>query len=288
MMVRQPDGFLTAMDGAEIPYRAWGDERSKHALVLLHGAGSHSYWYEALAQGLLKEGVATLAVDQRGFGFTAGPRGHSPRFSPCLDDCAVALSVASARWPLASVALAGHSFGGLVALRYCLDRAEKRGLAPSRLVLMAPWIKDQLPIRKRKIVEGVVRSVTAPTHTYPVPISVHETGDPENAEALAAVDADPHWVHELSGRWFVVTQRAKLGIMRQVRSLRLPILQVEAGQDALIEADTNRRLFARIGSVQKRLLVLPGFYHDMELQRDLDPLVACIVEFLARNFTAVA
>jgi len=112
--------------------------------------------------------------------------------------------------------------------------------------------------------------------------------NPENAEALAAVDADPHWVHELSGRWFVVTQRAKLGIMRQVRSLRLPILQVEAGQDALIEADTNRRLFARIGSVQKRLLVLPGFYHDMELQRDLDPLVACIVEFLARNFTAVA
>jgi len=288
MAVSEPEGMLTAMDGAGIPYRAWGDERSKHALVLLHGGGSHSYWYEALALALLKGGIATLAYDQRGFGFSSGPRGHCPRFSPYLDDCAVAMSAAIARWPLASVALAGHSFGGLVALRYCLDRAGERGPVPSRLLLMAPWIKDRLPVRKRKIVEGMVRSVTAPTHTYPVPISVYETGDRDNAEVLAAVDADPRWVHELSGRWFVLAQRAKIGIMRQIRSLRLPVLQIEGTEDVLIDADTNRRLFANIGSPQKRLLVLPGVYHDMELQHDLAPLVAVMAEFLAGSFAAVA
>jgi len=288
MAPNEPLGTLTAMDGATIPYLAWGDDRSQHAIVLLHGAGPYSRIYERLALALAERGIATLAYDQRGFGATSGPRGHSPHFAFYLDDCAIALSAAAARWPFASVSLVGHAFGGLVATRYCLERASRRGPAPSSLVLLAPWIRDRLPVKKRTIAEGVIRAVTAPTHTYPVPISLWETCDPQNVDAVAAAEADPLFVREVSGRWWVGSTRAKIGIIRKARNLTLPVLQIEGTEDVVIDGDTNRRLFLNIGSEHKRLVVLPGFFHDFELQRDLDPLVTAIGLFLTGDVVAVA
>lgn len=279
MNASEPHGTLTAMDGAVIPYRAWGDDASRMALVILHGL-PYSRMYEAFAQALAAHGIASLAYDQRGFGDTAEPRGHCGRFSLYLDDCAIALSAAAARWPRAQVSLLGHSFGGLVALRYSIHRAGRRGPAPLSLILMAPWIKDKLPVPWRTLVEGVLRSFINPTVSYPLPITIFQTGDPANAPALDAINNDPKFVRMVTGRWFVIVGKAKLGILRDAHSLKLPVLQIEGTEDALVDPDTNRRLFGAIGSATKKLVVLHGVYHDMQVQRELDPVVAPIAEFL--------
>lgn len=280
MNASEPHGTLTAMDGAAIPYRAWGSAAESTALVMLHGAGPYGRMYEAFATALADAGIATFIIDQRGFGDTAGPRGHCSRFSVYLDDCALALSAAGARWPDAKISLLGHAFGGLVALRYCLDRAGRRGLAPQRLILLAPWIRARQALPWRTFVEGALRSVLNPTVSYPVPVTVFETGDPYNPAALYDFDVDPKLVRTVTARWLVVTGKARLGIVRQVRALKLPVLQIEGTHDTLVDADANRQLFAAIGSFGKKLVVLHGAHHELELQRDLEPVVTPIAEFL--------
>ncbi|MDQ2817044.1 MAG: lysophospholipase [Candidatus Eremiobacteraeota bacterium] len=280
-------GFLAAMDGCDIPFRAWG-EPTAAALVLLHGGGPYSRWYEALGKALAAREVGLLAYDQRGFGETAGPRGFATRFGSYLDDCGLAIAAAAARWPAAKVSLCGHSFGGLVALRYCLDRAGKGGLEPATLVLMAPWIRDTLRAPTLTVASALVNALFAPTVTYQVPLSVYDTADPSNRAVLSECQADRLWVHRLSARWFFGTRAAKLGILRRVRGLRLPVLQLEGTNDTLIDRDTNRRLFAAIGSPEKRLIVLRGVYHDMQLQSDIERIAEPVARFVRQGAAAVA
>ena len=263
-----------------MPFYAWGDSGSRTALVLLHGAGPHGRSYESLARALEGEGVATLTIDQCGFGATTGLRGDARLFAKYLEDCALALEAAHARWPQAKVSLAGHSFGGLVALRYCLDYAGKRGPAPCKLVLIAAWIKDRLRVPWRRIAAGMLDAVVRPTKSYTVPISVFETGDPQNWAALCAFDRDPLRVNAVTARWFLRSARAKLGLFSRSRALRLPVLQLEGEKDALVDAPTNRKLFAALGSSDKRLSVLAGVYHDAQLQADISALAVPIARFL--------
>ncbi len=273
-------GFLTAMDGTAIPYRAWGKDTSRSALVLLHGAGPYSRWYEALGRQLADADIGTFVFDQRGFGETPGPRGHCRRFSLYLDDCGLALSAAAARWPSANVTLCGHSFGGLVALRYCVERAAKRGPMPHTLVLLAPWIKDTLKVPYRMLAAGLFNAFLRPAKAYRVPITVFQTGDPQNVDALNECDRDEKCVHEVTARWFLVTSTARFNLLRGVRRLRLPVLQIEGTNDTLLDRDTNRRLFIALGSEDKHLVVLPGVFHDAQLQLDVQSVARPIVDFL--------
>jgi len=269
------------MDGAAIPFRAFGSEDAQAAMVLLHGAGPYSVHYEALGSALAQRGVATLAIDQRGFGETEGARGHHGRFSDYTDDCAIALSVTAARWPHATVGVCGHSFGALVALRYCSDVAGRRGPQPDFLILLMTWIKDILPVSFLTLTSGVLNSVIRPRSTYRVPITVFETGDPANAGVLKACDQDPGWVHDVSAQWFVNAARAKMGIFAAAKRLELPVLQIEGARDRLVDAAANRRLFASIGSERKSFVMLENVYHDCQLQFDLAPLVRSIATFSA-------
>ncbi|HLW37087.1 MAG TPA: alpha/beta fold hydrolase [Candidatus Eremiobacteraceae bacterium] len=272
--------YLTAMDGALIPIRIYGNEDAQAALVVAHGAGPYSLYYEALGAALAQRGIATLSFDQRGFGETAGLRGHENHFSKYLDDCAIALSAAAARWPHAAIGLCGHSFGGLIALRYCSDAAARRGPPPAFLVLIAPWIKDTLPVPASAVAGGMFNALARPTKLYRVPITVRETVDPANAAVREACERDPLWVHDVSARWFSNAARAKVGIFSAARKLELPILQIEGTRDRLVDPRVNRRLFASFGSERKQLVMLENFYHDAQLQRDLDPLVRSIAQFV--------
>lgn len=275
-------GHLTGMDGARIPYRCFGPSgvsELRASVVLLHGAAPYGAIFERFADALNARGIGLFVIDQRGFGETTGLRGHANRFSVYLDDCAIALSAAMARWPGVQTVLCGHSFGGLVALRYCVDRRGS-GPQPSALVLISPWIKDRLPVSSARVAEGLISSVLRPRKQYRVPVTVFQTGDPRNTDTLLQCDSDPLWVHEITAGWFAQAARAKLGIFRAAGLLRLPVLQIEGSEDCLVDPQTNRKLFAALGSSEKKFVLIDGLYHDFELQADMQPVVDEINSFL--------
>ncbi len=98
------------VDGAEISYRAWGDENPS-GLVLVHGGAAHARWWDHIGP-LLSLDRRVVALDLSGH----GDSGRRERYS--LDGWAQeVMAVAAAADITDPPIIAGHSMGGFVALR---------------------------------------------------------------------------------------------------------------------------------------------------------------------------
>lgn len=117
------DRFLE-VGGLDLHYRDWGGEG--RPLVLLHGLASTCHIFDRVAP-LLAEGLHVLALDQRGHGESAKPeQGYG--FDEVTADLAAFLDALKLERPI----IAGHSWGGNVALQFAADFPER----PAALVLI--------------------------------------------------------------------------------------------------------------------------------------------------------
>lgn len=88
------------------------------ALLCIHGLGLSSRSYTTLGKRLSRLGVATYAIDVRGFGSWMKAQGHEEvDFSGCLNDVQTALKAIHAAHPGVPVFILGESMGGAIALR---------------------------------------------------------------------------------------------------------------------------------------------------------------------------
>ncbi len=102
------------------------------AVVLLHGGGPGASAWSNFGPniGVLARSFHTLAVDQPGFGRSAGPVGKAQYFTQSADALAGLLDELG----LAKVHLIGNSLGGGTAVRFGLRHPDRVGA----MVLMAP------------------------------------------------------------------------------------------------------------------------------------------------------
>lgn len=107
-------------DVSAIPCISWTDPavQPRIALLCIHGLGLYSGAYKAFGTCLAKQGIATYAIDVRGFGSWMKAKGHTKvDFKDCVDDAKSALEAIRQAHPGAPVFLMGESMGGAIALR---------------------------------------------------------------------------------------------------------------------------------------------------------------------------
>jgi len=156
------EGFVQT-SGLQIYYVRWGAApRGGRPLVVLHGGPGASHDILVPGFGPLAAGREVIFYDQRGCG-------RSRRLTdetPCtLADNVADLEVLRRELGLGRIDLAGHSWGGLLAMAYALDR----GRRVRKLVLITPalpylpnpsWSEflGRLPLEKLEDIERVRRS----------------------------------------------------------------------------------------------------------------------------------
>src|SRR3954453_19715471 len=90
------EGWLTAVDGLPLHYRAWLPESqpASAALLFSHGIASHGAWFAETPAFLAERGMAVYAPDRRGSGLSGGRRGHIDSYEQALSDldCVVTLT----------------------------------------------------------------------------------------------------------------------------------------------------------------------------------------------------
>ena len=102
-----------------LQYREWGDPRTKHALILLHGYGETSAVWEEAAVELARE-YRVIALDQRGHGGSQRPSDHNYSRTSQVEDLETFIEAIALR----TVTLIGHGMGGANALCYAAEHPD--------------------------------------------------------------------------------------------------------------------------------------------------------------------
>jgi alpha-beta hydrolase superfamily lysophospholipase len=119
---RPADHFLIAEDGTRLPLRIWlptdakGDTAPVRAVILaLHGFNDYSNAFTEPAAEWARQGIATYAYDQRGFGAAPG-RGRWWGAAVLAKDLATASYLVRGLHPGVPLYLLGESMGGAVVI----------------------------------------------------------------------------------------------------------------------------------------------------------------------------
>jgi alpha/beta superfamily hydrolase len=175
----------------------------------LYGGDMYNNVVTALAEAFQQADMMTLRFNFRGVGHSGGIHGGG---DPEVDDVQAAISYLLSRQSVATVAVAGYSFGSMVGLR--------AGMSDARVHLL---VGVALPVGRRDA--SFLRTAQKPTllvsgdrdDISPLPIlqelTVH-LPDPQQLVTISAAD------HFFRGREREVAQAAVMFLQAQVRNAR--------------------------------------------------------------------
>ncbi|MGD0484425.1 MAG: lysophospholipase [Gemmatimonadales bacterium] len=271
--------FWTAPDGARLALRRLEPASAPRALVLiLHGFGDHSGRYAFVAEWLAARGSTVWALDQRGHGRSPGPRGHMTRFAQYLADVAALRRRAAAEVPAPQILL-GHSFGGLVALRY-LETAPQ-GLAGT--VVTSPFIAAAHRPATWKL--AVARALAGPLPglgMFTGLDAAHLSTDPAVGQAARS---DPLYHSRMTPAAWREIQAAQAAVVTERDRITGPLLILLAGDDRIASTPAAEAL-AR--TLPAETIVYDGMFHEILNERDRARVLADIGAWLDRVVPARA
>jgi alpha-beta hydrolase superfamily lysophospholipase len=269
----------TAPDGARLALRRAEPAGPPRAvLLLLHGFGDHSGRYAHVAAWAVARGYALWALDQRGHGHSPGPRGHFTRFAQFLADVAGLRKRAAAELPLPQVLL-GHSFGGLVVLRY-LETAPQ-GLAAA--VVTSPFLALAMHAPAWKVAAARVLADLAPGLGMSTGLDTALLST--DAGVGEAARADPLYHGRMTPRAWREILAAQAAVVAEQDRIATPLLMLLAGDDRILSSAASRA-FAAALPTPADLIVYEGMFHEILNERDRDRVLADLGAWLDRTLTA--
>ncbi len=144
-------GVLRADDGVTLPLRSWLPDGPPRAVVLyVHGFNDYSHGVAGPAAAFARDGIATFAYDQRGFG-RAADRGGWAGARQLAQDMAEATRLLRARYPGVKLFILGESMGAAVAIVGATSTAGAEKPTADGYILLAPavWGRDQMNVFER-------------------------------------------------------------------------------------------------------------------------------------------
>jgi len=248
---------VTAPDGLRLYLRRHEAPNARGEVLITHGFGEHSGRYGALTDHLLNHSYSVTAYDHRGHGLSDGLPGHVESFAEYDGDLAKLVSSVGLRSQTKLLFLIGHSMGGLLALRYV---ARISGTLTGAII-SAPLIEVAVPVAAHKLMIARVGARMAPRMRLDNEINPsHLSRDPEVGRAYAA---DPLVNRKVSAKWFAEATRAMHEVVEWAPRITTPLLVLHGTEDRLASVDATRRIFERIASPDKELVIYPGFYHEL-------------------------
>lgn len=237
----------------------WAASEPRGAVVLVHGTGEHHGRYEHVAAFLNQQGWDVYAGDLPGWGRSPGIRGHIDSFDDYLQRVrewtAFALQDSAGKRP---VFLLGHSLGGLIATRFVQEEKLAREL--TGLILTSPCLALKLAVpawkaRVANLLDRVWPTLAIANGITPDMVS-------RDVAVQAAYKSDPLNYPKVSVRWFQELHKAMNMAFAQSGQLAVPVLVLQAGDDALVDADAVER-FAEGIQGNKTFRRLPGLRHEV-------------------------
>jgi alpha-beta hydrolase superfamily lysophospholipase len=266
---------LRTREGLELFVRRWvpaGGPR-RWTFVMSHGLGEHSGRYQHFAEWFVPRGASIYALDHRGHGKSGGPRGDAPSLDALLDDLDVVVAYAREQHS-GPLVLFGHSFGGLIAIAYALERPKRL----DRAVFSAPLLMVKVKVPGWKVTAGKALARVAPRMTMSNEVDPDVLShDPEIGRAYRA---DPLVHNRLSaGMYGDVIARGPEFIAR-APELAVPFLLLHGQEDRIVDPVGSERFFAGATARGRAFIRYPGMYHEIFNEVEQEKVFADIDRWL--------
>ena len=257
---------ITMRDGAVLPMRHWdADGAPKVVIVALHGMSDYSNAFDMPGKVWAKQGITTIAYDQRGFGRNANP-GIWAGADTMRADLNDAVAAARSRYPGVPVFALGESMGGAVVLT-ALASPTPPAVDGAILVAPAVWSRSDMPFSYRV-------ALFLGAHLMPGVILSNETGraiakitPSDNVPMLRALGRDPLFQKQTR----IGTLFGLVNLMDEARTANPahppPILLLTGANDQIIPAAPTNAVIAALGD-KATVKRYPKGYHM--LLRDLE------------------
>jgi alpha-beta hydrolase superfamily lysophospholipase len=287
-----PQDVVIASDAGP-PLRGWywPHAAPRGVLVIVHGFGEHGGCYGHVVEALRPPlELDVLSFDQRGHGRSPGRRGVVRQYKDLADDVEAALAWVARRRPGAQLYLLAHSNGGLIALILAMGRGgagpDARTPALAGLIVSNPALRVVAPVAPAKLLIGRALLLLAPGVTLSGQIDAAQmTRDPEFQRAH---ETDPLRHSRISAPLFFGMTGWGETVAASAASITLPVLMLLGGSDPVIDAETSRQFFARLGSQDKTLRVYPAMLHEPLNELDREQVLADITSWLQPRLEARA
>jgi acylglycerol lipase len=264
--------MLVARDGTKLPLRHWDADvpdqgKPRAVIVALHGMSDYSNAFAMPAKVWAKQGITTLAYDQRGFG-TGDRPGIWAGADAMRADLNDAIAAARIRYPGVPVFTLGESMGGAVLLTALASDSPP---AADGVILVAPavWSRSDMPLTYRAalflaahLLPGMILSNSAASHVVTITPS-------DNIEMLRALSRDP--LFQKSTR--TDTLFGLVNLMDQARTApehiehAPPVLFLYGANDQIIPAKPTQAVIEGLGAKAKVKRYEHGYHM---LLRDLE------------------
>lgn len=267
---------LLAPDGAALAYDVYEPPRSppKAALLWVCGWSDHRTRWQRAAERLSRAGYVVYLLDQRGQGDSGGLRGHLSRFSQLLGDLQALRRLARQRHAGPQVLL-GHSFGGLVVLRY-LETQPSDPVAAA--ILSAPWLETVQEVSMGKL--ALARLLADLWPTVRIATGLRAADLCRDPAVGVAYDADPAVHHVMTpGAWREI-QWAQRAVPADGQRIECPLLFLLAGQDRITDAP-RAQAFADGLRIGAQVRWYPEMFHDILLESNAEEALGHVTDFLA-------
>jgi lysophospholipase len=264
---------IKAPDGIELFVRSYSPEHQDptRTLFWVHGLGEHGGRHEHVAGVLTQRGWRMIVPDLRGHGRSGGIPTYVNSFDEYIDD--IALIWKRLRLD-PSVALLGHSMGGLVVVR----AVESHRIVPSVLVVSSPLLGLKLRVNPLTVLLGRLLVRFLPAARFANGIDpANMTHDSEFAEIRRC---DKLINKTVTAGWFFAMKAALAEASRDAAKVTLPVLALQGTLDRTTDPGAMSSWWFRIGSTDKKLIVLEDHFHELFFEPDWQTTANLMVDWL--------
>jgi len=269
---------MTEIIESDIMYRRWDALSAKAVLLLIHGLGAHSARWDFLAGFFAEKGYSSYAIELRGFGRTKDrPRGHIDSFRVYEQDILHLAEIIGREYPSRKIVLLGESMGALIAFNLaCLHPETFAGQ-----VLISPAFKNGIKFPLSTYLTLVANILIRPRKTIAIPF----TSDmcTRDSSYCQVMDANPDELRLASLKLLMNIMGEQRKAKRLAKGLTVPTLVQVAGQDQLVDARAERKMFEKLNVQDKTLLDYPEMFHALSIELGRERVFQDILDWLEKR-----
>jgi alpha-beta hydrolase superfamily lysophospholipase len=260
-MINQ-NGTYEGRETKKLFYQNWlpSSGTVKAYIIALHGWGTHSDRINVPAEYFTEKGYAIYAFDIRGHWRNSGGfPGHIDSMDHIQKDIVLFMDLIKKQANDKKIFLMGHAFGALISLIFAINHPAIPGVIASSPLLK--YVKDfSLSKRLGKKIAGPISKISA---KKTMEMNIEQNILTSDIKILRKHIADKKRINEISWRSAAEMERSMKWTFENAPNLLCPSLILQAGNDKLVDKETNRKFFERIKSVDKTYREYDGLLHEL-------------------------